>query len=131
MLGVKCTLDLVPLSNVDIPFLVLIMISFSCYQDCYLKYKIKKLIIYKLNNHFDIVFLNLILIYFVHLISTGCTLEGRYRNGSTLKEVEDAFKMCLRINIDSVDTKIKRLSRKVMEDMHQLWTIKQHCMRIV
>ena len=43
------------------------------------------------------------------LISTGCALEGGYRDGSTLKEVEDAFKMCLRINIDPVNTKIKRL----------------------
>ena len=54
-------------------------------------------------------------IYFVHLISTGCALEGGYRDGSTLNEVEDAFKMCLRINIDSVNTKIKRLYKKVME----------------
>ena len=54
-------------------------------------------------------------IYFVHLQSTGCALEGGYCDGNTLKEVEDAFKMCLRINIDSVNTKIKRLYKKVME----------------
>ena len=59
--------------------------------------------------------LYVISIYFVHLISTGCALEGGYRDGNTLKEVEDAFKMCLRINIDSVNTKIKRLYKKVME----------------
>ena len=59
--------------------------------------------------------LYVISIYFDHLISTGCALEGGYRDGSTLKEVEDAFKMCLRINIDSVNTKIKRLYKKVME----------------
>ena len=59
--------------------------------------------------------LYVISIYFVHLISTGCALEGGYRDGSTLKDLEDAFKMCLRINIDSVNTKIKRLYKKVME----------------
>ena len=75
-------------------------------QSCYLKHK-KEQIIYIKYSPRSVLYV--ILIYFVHLISTGCALEGGYRDGSTLKEVEDAFKMCLRINIDSVNTKIKRL----------------------
>ena len=86
----------------------------SCEQSCYLKHK-KEQIIYIKYSPRSVLYIYVILIYFVHLISTGCALEGGYRDGSTLKEVEDAIKMCLRINIDSVNTKIKRLSKKVME----------------
>ena len=75
-------------------------------QSCYLKHK-KELIIYIKYSPRSVLYV--ILIYVVHLISTGCALEGGYRDASTLKEVEDAFKLCLRINIDSVNTKIKRL----------------------
>ena len=83
-------------------------------QSCYLKHK-KEQIIYIKYSPSSVLYIYVILIYFVHLISTGCALEERYRDGSTLKEVEDAIKMCLRINIDPVNTKIKRLSKKVME----------------
>ena len=83
-------------------------------QSCYLKHK-KEQIIYIKYSPRSVLYIYVILIYFVHLISTGCALEGGYRDGSTLKEVEDAIKMCLRINIDPVNTKIKRLSKKVME----------------
>ena len=75
-------------------------------QSCYLKHK-KEQIIYIKYSPRSVLYV--ILINFVYLISTGCALEGGYRDASTLKEVEDAFKMCLRINIDSVNTKIKRL----------------------
>ena len=77
-------------------------------QSCYLKHK-KEQIIYIKYSPRSVLYIYVILIYFVHLISTGCALEGGYRYASTLKEVEDAFKMCLRINIDPVNTKIKRL----------------------
>ena len=77
-------------------------------QSCYLKHK-KEQIIYIKYSPRSVLYIYVILIYFVHLISTGCALEGGYRDASTLKEVEDAFKMCLRIDIDPVNTKIKRL----------------------
>ena len=77
-------------------------------QSCYLKHK-KEQIIYIKYSPRSVLYIYVILIYFVYLISTGCALEGGYRDASTLKEVEDAFKMCLRINIDPVNTKIKRL----------------------
>ena len=73
-------------------------------QSCYLKHE-KEQIIYIKYSPRSVLYV--ILIYFVHLISTDCALEGGYRDASTLKEVEDAFKMGLRINIDSVNTKIK------------------------
>ena len=79
-------------------------------QRCYLKHK-KEQIIYIKYSPGSVLYIYAILIYFVHLISTGCALEGGYRDGSTLKEAEESFKMCLRINIDPVNTKIK----KVME----------------
>ena len=65
-------------------------------QGCYLKHK-KEQIIYIKYSPRNVLYV--ILIYFVHLISTGCALEGGYRDASTLKEVEDAFKVCFRINI--------------------------------
>ena len=75
-------------------------------QSCYLKHKEEQIIYIKYSSR-NVLYV--ILIYFVHLTSTDCALEGGYRDTSTLKEVEDAFKMCLRINIDPVNTKIKRL----------------------
>ena len=43
-------------------------------------------------------------------------MEGGHKDGGTLREVEHALKMCLRINIDTVNTKAKRLSRNVTDE---------------
>ena len=83
-------------------------------QSCYLKHKKEHIIYIKYSLRIPLCSMSYQFILF-NLISTGCALEGGYRDGSTLNEVEDAFKMCLRINIDSVNTKIKRLYKKVME----------------